>query len=170
MPDYRRMWQSLGQTIQRQKAASPAKRKPRSQRLSKPYPGDFTGIPALSYAPIADDLPDPGEVVWAWIPYQEDYRQGKDRPALIVGKDGDWLLGVMLTSQDHDLDREQENREGRYWVEIGPGPWDKQYRVSEARVDRILRLSPTEVRRIGGRLAEPKFAAVAEGIRQHASR
>ncbi|MDR1236724.1 MAG: type II toxin-antitoxin system PemK/MazF family toxin [Propionibacteriaceae bacterium] len=169
MPDYKRMWQAFGRTVQRREATTPVKRQPRAQRLSKPYPGDFIGIPDLSYAPIADDLPDPGEVVWAWIPYQEDHRQGKDRPALIVGKDGDWLLGVMLTSQDHDLDREQENSEGRYWVEIGPGPWDKQYRVSEARVDRILRLDASGVRRIGGRLDESKFAAVVTGIRQHAS-
>jgi hypothetical protein len=131
------------------------------------YPGDFLGDPELTYAPIADDLPDPGEVVWTWIPFEEDATQGKDRPALIVGKDGEWLLGVMLTSQDHDLDKEQENSEGRYWVEIGRGDWDKKGRISEVRVDRLIRIHADHVRRIGGRLSERKFQLVADGIHEH---
>lgn len=139
-----------------------------SPPLSERYPGDFRGVPALSYAPHADQLPDPGEVVWTWVPYEEDHSQGKDRPVLIVGLDGDWLLGLMLTSQDHDVDQAQENREGRFWVEVGTGAWDPQGRVSEARVDRILRVDARKVRRIGGRLAEGIFDRVAAGIREHA--
>ncbi|MDR1431004.1 MAG: type II toxin-antitoxin system PemK/MazF family toxin [Propionibacteriaceae bacterium] len=164
MPEGQRVRTANGEPAHQRRAGRPE----RSRRLRTPYPGDFTGIPELSYAPIADELPDPGEVVWTWVPYQEDHTQGKDRPVLVVGKDGDWLLGLMLTSQDHDIDREQENSEGRYWVEIGPGPWDRRYRISEARVDRVLRLDAAGVRRIGGRLAEDRFAAVVAGILQHA--
>ncbi|MDR1711057.1 MAG: type II toxin-antitoxin system PemK/MazF family toxin [Propionibacteriaceae bacterium] len=146
-------------------------RKPKGNaapKNSNAYPGDYEGVPPLSYAPIADDLPDPGEVVWAWVPFEEDYTQGKDRPALIVGSEGDWLLGCMLTSQDHDIDQAQENAEGRYWVEVGTGEWDKQGRVSEVRVDRVLRFDNSHIRRIGGRLSEDKFNLVAEGIRRYA--
>ena len=32
-----------------------------------------------------DGEPDPGEVVWAWVPYEDDPAQGKDRPVLVVG-------------------------------------------------------------------------------------
>ncbi|MDR1767454.1 MAG: type II toxin-antitoxin system PemK/MazF family toxin [Propionibacteriaceae bacterium] len=142
-------------------------RKTATPPLSMNYPGDYPGVPQLTYDPHSDNQPDPGEVVWAWIPYEEDYSQGKDRPALVVGKDGAWFLALMLTSQDHDLDRAQENREGRYWVEIGSGPWDSQGRVSEARVNRIVRVNPNTVRRIGGRLDEAVFDKVAAGIRAH---
>ena len=38
-----------------------------------------------SYEPVADGQPDPGEVVWAWVPYEEDPSQGKDRPVLLIG-------------------------------------------------------------------------------------
>jgi len=127
------------------------------------YPGDYHGVPHLTYTPHEDALPDPGEVVWTWVPYEEDYTQGKDRPVLIVAIDGPWLLGLMLTRQDHD----QEAREGRFWVEIGTGPWDPQHRVSEVRVNRIVRVYADDVRRIGGRVSLDVFHLVARGISQH---
>ncbi|HSO64208.1 MAG TPA: type II toxin-antitoxin system PemK/MazF family toxin, partial [Ornithinibacter sp.] len=42
------------------------------------YPGDFTGALTPVYAPRPDGEPDPGEVVWTWVPYEEDHAQGKD--------------------------------------------------------------------------------------------
>ncbi|HQY98976.1 MAG TPA: type II toxin-antitoxin system PemK/MazF family toxin [Propionicimonas sp.] len=131
------------------------------------YPGDFTGRPELTYAPHPGKLADPGEIVWTWVPYEEDHSQGKDRPVLIVGRDADWLLGLPLTSQDHDLDAAQEAGEGRYWVDIGTGNWDSSGRASEVRVNRIVRIAPNSVRRIAGKLDADRFNEVAEGVRQH---
>ena len=51
------------------------------------YPGDYTGPLDLVYAPHPDGRPDPGEIVWTWVPYEEDHRQGKDRPVLVIGRD-----------------------------------------------------------------------------------
>lgn len=134
------------------------------------YPGDFAGSFAISYAPHEDALADPGEVVWTWVPYEEDYTQGKDRPVLIVGRDDPWLLAVPLSSKDHDLDAAQEASEGRYWVEIGTGDWDRSGRESAVRVNRIVRVDPKAVRRIGARLDLPRFQTVADAIRRHAQR
>ena len=39
-----------------------------------------------SYAPEPDGQPDPGEVVWGWVPFEDDPSQGKDRPVLLVGR------------------------------------------------------------------------------------
>lgn len=61
------------------------------------YPGDYQGTPTLTYQPVEDDRPDPGEVVWAWVPYEEDHSQGKDRPVLVIGRDGDLLLALQST-------------------------------------------------------------------------
>jgi mRNA-degrading endonuclease toxin of MazEF toxin-antitoxin module len=130
-------------------------------------PGDYVGLPTLTYAPHPGHLADPGEVVWGWVPYEEDHTQGKDRPVLIVSRDGDWLLGLPLSSVDHDLDAGQEAREGRYWVELGTGDWDNQGRTSYVRVDRIIRLAPDRVRRIGGTVAEAIFDKVAAGLKRH---
>src|SRR5690606_28866634 len=37
----------------------------------------------LVYAPELDGRADPGEIVWAWVPYEDDPRRGKDRPVLV---------------------------------------------------------------------------------------
>ncbi|MCD4526725.1 type II toxin-antitoxin system PemK/MazF family toxin [Nocardioides sp. cx-173] len=122
----------------------------------------------IGYAPQADGLPDPGEVVWAWVPYEEDASQGKDRPVLLIGRRGDDLLGLMLTSKDHDRDAEDEARHGRYWRDVGTGAWDRQGRPSEVRLDRLLVLDPAAVRREGAALARPVFDEVlAEAGRRH---
>jgi hypothetical protein len=39
-----------------------------------------------SYAPDRDGAPDPGEVVWTWVPYVENDGRGKDRPVLILAR------------------------------------------------------------------------------------
>jgi hypothetical protein len=49
---------------------------------------------------------------------------------------------------------------------VGAGAWDRAGRPSEARVDRIVRLDPREVRREGAVLARHTFEAVAAAIRR----
>ncbi|WP_082096351.1 type II toxin-antitoxin system PemK/MazF family toxin [Demequina flava] len=131
------------------------------------YPGDFTGKPTVRYSPHPDGQPDPGEIVWTWVPFEEDHTRGKDRPVLLIGHDGPWLLGLQLTSKDHDLDAAQEARYGRYWVDIGTGDWDRQRRPSEVRLDRIVRIAPETVRREGAILDRHRFDAVASSLSGH---
>ena len=112
------------------------------------------------YAPELDGEPDPGEVVWAWVPYEEDPSQGKDRPVLLLDTDGDGWVGLMLSSQDHDRDAEDEARHGRHWMDVGTGGWDAQGRPSEVRLDRLLHLERDGVRREGAALDERIFLDV----------
>lgn len=74
------------------------------------YVGDFTGVATLEYAPHPDRHADPGEVVWTWVPFEDDPAQGKDRPVLVIGHHGLYLLALMLTSKDHDRDADDEVR------------------------------------------------------------
>ena len=120
-----------------------------------------------SYSPEADGLPDPGEVVWTWVPYEDDPSQGKDRPVLVVGRTGAELLCLQLTSKDHDRDAQDEERHGRYWLDIGSGGWDREGRPSEVRLDRLLRLRESEVRREGAALDRDVFDAVVLAARNH---
>ena len=131
------------------------------------YPGDYEGMPTVTYDPHPGTLPDPGEIVWVWVPYEEDHSRGKDRPVLLVGRDGDLLLGLPLTSEDHDRDADQEAAEGRFWLDIGSGAWDSKGRPSEVRLNRVLRIDPAAVRKTSGKLPKATFDAVAEGMRQH---
>ncbi|TLM86386.1 type II toxin-antitoxin system PemK/MazF family toxin [Pseudarthrobacter sp. NamE2] len=126
------------------------------------YPGDFHGRSSVRYAPNPDGAPDPGEVVWAWVPYEEDYSLGKDRPVLLVGRSGPYLLGLMLTSRD----RVPAGPAAGDYVDVGAGGWDRQSRPSEARLDRILQIRPGEIRREGAVLERGRFEAVAAGLRR----
>ena len=101
------------------------------------------------------------------MPYEEDHAQGKDRPVLLIGHDGPWLLALQLTSQDHDRDAEQEARWGRYWMDIGTGAWDHRRRPSEVRLDRVIRVDPDQVRREGAVLDRRIFRRVARSLRKH---
>ena len=121
----------------------------------------------ITYAPKPDGQPDPGEIVWAWVPYDDDPGQGKDRPVLIIARDGDKLIGVMLTSKDHHRDHDQEAHEGRYWSDIGSGSWDHQGRESEVRTNRLIPLDPAAMRREGAVLDEIRFAQVAAEVERH---
>jgi hypothetical protein len=117
-------------------------------------------LPWVRYAPKPDGRPDPGEVVWAWVPYEDDPSQGKDRPVIVLGEDDGELLALALTSKDHDRDEEQERRAGRLWMDVGTGAWDTRGRPSEVRLNRLLRLDPSAVRREGAALPRPVFDAV----------
>lgn len=121
----------------------------------------------ILYAPKPDGQPDPGEIVWARVPYEDDPTQGKDRPVLIISRAGEALIGLMMTSKDHDRDKAEEEREGRFWLDIGAGPWDSLGRESEVRTNRLITLDPTGIRREGSILDEAHFALVAADVRRH---
>lgn len=129
------------------------------------YPVETLGLPPLDYAPSRDGDADPGEVVWAWVPFEDDPSQGKDRPVLVVARTEDRLVGLMLSSQDHDRDAADEARYGRYWMDVGSGAWDRQRRPSEVRLDRLLSLPHDGVRREGAALDPHTYAQVAAALR-----
>ncbi len=121
----------------------------------------------VEYAPEADGEPDPGEVVWGWVPYEDDPSQGKDRPVLLLAeREGQWI-GLMFSSQDHDLDAEDEARYGRAWMDVGSGPWDPSGRPSEVRLDRLVVLDREGIRREGAALPQELFDLVVAAAREH---
>ncbi|WP_434599467.1 type II toxin-antitoxin system PemK/MazF family toxin [Streptomyces sp. A5-4] len=112
-----------------------------------------------SYAPDRDGDPDPGEIVWTWVPYEENDGRGKDRPVLVVAREATGtLLAVQLSSKRHDQDRE--------WVAIGVGPWDAAGRESWVAVDRVLRVHEEGMRREACALDRPRFDRVVRRLRE----
>jgi hypothetical protein len=110
------------------------------------------------YAPDLDGAADPGEVVWAWVPFEEGDGRGKDRPLLVVGREGGELLALMLSSQ-HKRDGEPG------WIGIGSGAWDREGRESFARLDRVLEVAEHGIRREGAVLPRDRFERVADELR-----
>jgi hypothetical protein len=121
----------------------------------------------VEYAPEIDGEPDPGEVVWAWVPYEDDPTQGKDRPVLLLARaEGGGWAGLQLTSKDHDRDAEDEARYGRHWMDVGAGGWDREARPSEVRLDRLVLLTDDAIRREGAALDEAFFRSVVAAAKQ----
>ncbi|MFC5064698.1 type II toxin-antitoxin system PemK/MazF family toxin [Actinomycetospora atypica] len=114
----------------------------------------------ITYAPDLDGAADPGEIVWTWVPFEEDASQGKDRPVLVVARAGrnDGLLGLMLSSQGHRADDAN-------WVPIGSGAWDREGRDSYVRLDRVLEVPEHGIRREGAVVPQDRFDAVARELR-----
>ncbi|WP_116247221.1 type II toxin-antitoxin system PemK/MazF family toxin [Nocardiopsis sp. FIRDI 009] len=113
----------------------------------------------IAYAPERDGLADAGEIVWTWVPYEEDPAQGKDRPMLVVGRRDGRLHGLMLSSQS------PESWESQDWLPLGSGPWDREGRDSHVRVDRLFEFEEDGIRREAAVLDEERFWLVADVLR-----
>ena len=120
------------------------------------YPGDYRDMINFEYSPSLDGDADPGEIVWTWVPFEEDHSQGKDRPVLLVGRDGEYLLALMMTSKDHN---NREHADPNY-LDIGSGPWDPQGRASEVKLNRVIRVRPDSMRREGAIMPEETFRLI----------
>ena len=131
-------------------------RVPRPRSTPRPLLADF-----------GSEAPEPGEVVWTWVPYEEGPTRGKDRPVLVIGLEADGVLALQMTSKDHDRDAEQEASVGRFWMDIGTGSWDSERRPSEVRLNRLLRLSTDSIRRDGGKISADLLAEVLAATRPY---
>ena len=116
------------------------------------------GAVRMTYNPDTDGDPDPGEIVWTWVPFQENDGRGKDRPVLVVAAEpAGTVLAVQLTSKDHDGDAD--------FVPIGAGAWDGEHRPSWVNVDRVFRVHPGGMRREAAALDLPHYARVEAALR-----
>lgn len=135
----------------RPRGAPPARTSARSSRTA-----DRARV--VTYAPDLDGAADPGEIIWAWVPFEENDGRGKDRPLLIVGRGRGDLLGLMLSSQ-------QDHAGQPDWVSVGSGAWDREGRESFVRLDRVLEIAERDIRREGAVLDRDRFERVAGELR-----
>ncbi|MFD6753068.1 type II toxin-antitoxin system PemK/MazF family toxin [Micromonospora gifhornensis] len=140
-------------------AVIPAPRRPGPTPAKVARPRQVSALQRrqLSYAPEPDGHADPGEIVWTWVSYEDDPRQGKDRPVLVVGRHSRTLFGLMLSSRDRDGER--------HWLALGPGEWDRDKRPSWVRLDRVLTMREDGIRREGAVLDRPRFDRVSAALR-----
>jgi hypothetical protein len=149
----------------------PAGERARSSTDAEALPGEFgpeattevdphrVGPVRTSYSPQTDGAPDPGEVVWTWVPFEENDGRGKDRPVLVVAvESAGTYLAVQLTSKDHD-------GEGDF-VSIGAGGWDGEHRPSWVNLDRVLRVHEGGMRREAAALPREPFERVTDRLHQ----
>jgi len=133
----------------------------RLKNVFAPTATEPADAPGIVYAPEIDGEPDPGEVVWGWVPYEDDPSQGKDRPVVVIGWAGDRLAVVPTSSRGPDDRPHPES-----WVSIGSGRWDREGRTSYANLERILRVPESDVRREGATLDRPHFDQLIAALRR----
>ncbi|GHC98507.1 mRNA interferase PemK [Streptomyces violarus] len=119
------------------------------------------------YSPAYDGDPDPGEIVWTWVPFEENDGRGKDRPVLVVAREpAGTFLAVQLSSKGHSAGWAGGRRGAREWVPIGSGPWDRSGRESWVDVDRVLRLHEDGMRREACALDRMRFNLVRRRLQE----
>ena len=132
---------------------SPEGRKPRSTTTRDITAAELRAV-RLDYAPHPDGDPDPGEVVWTWVPYVENDGRGKDRPVLIIGRlDAETVVGCYLSTKEH-----------HGFIPLGTGGWDPQGRESYLSPERLLRVTHDGMRREGVQIDRMRFDRAVSGV------
>ncbi|MFT4156910.1 MAG: type II toxin-antitoxin system PemK/MazF family toxin [Microbacterium sp.] len=112
----------------------------------------------IDYAPDRDGAPDAGEVIWTWVPYEENDGRGKDRPVLVIGRQSaDRVYAVRMTSKAHDGDRD--------YLSIGSGAWDSQGRQSWVDIEQLYSVHELGLRREAAVLDVQRYEKVARALR-----
>ncbi len=111
----------------------------------------------IDYAPDRDGAPDAGEIVWTWVPYEENDGRGKDRPVLVIGRQSaDRVYAVRMTSKPHDGERD--------YLSIGAGRWDSQGRESWVDIEQLYSVHETGLRREAAVLDRDRFGRIAAAL------
>lgn len=126
---------------------------------ARPLPDVGINDIRVAYRPKhPDGNADPGEVVWAKVPFEDDPSQSKDRPVIVIGraKNGN-LVGLQLTSKGH-------HRASR---SVGKGSWDSSGRESFVKFDRIVQIDGRNYRKEGAAMGQDQFAGIVYGLLKH---
>jgi mRNA-degrading endonuclease toxin of MazEF toxin-antitoxin module len=98
--------------------------------------------------------PQPGQVWWAEVPF-EDGHGSKDRPVVVLRRDGGHRVVLMVSSQD------KAGRRG--WVALDRRGWDRRPGRSWVRTDREIPLRGRDFRRRAGRCPAETWALLRDG-------
>jgi len=121
-------------------------------------PGRMPAV-RVAYAPHRDGAPDAGEVVWTWVPYEENDGRGKDRPVLVIGRQSsERVYAVRMTSRPHDGERD--------YLSIGSGEWDGQGRESWVDIEQLYSVHERGLRREAAALDRGRYARVAAALQR----
>lgn len=111
----------------------------------------------VAYAPQRDGAPDAGEIVWTWVPYEENDGRGKDRPVLVIGRESaERVFAVRMTSKPHDGERD--------FLSIGTGAWDSQGRESWVDVEQLYSVHERGLRREAAVLDRGRYDRVGAAL------
>lgn len=113
---------------------------------------------SLVYGPDMDGEADPGEVVWFWAPSGQDQQSHLERAMLVIGHQHSQILGLLISPNEHYA-------VDPHWIDIGSGPWDESGRPCWVRLDKVIAVPYSSIRRQGTILPRSRFERVANRLR-----
>lgn len=111
----------------------------------------------LLYAPDMDGQAEPGEVVWAPVMLGEDPIP-QERAVTVLGRRKHVLLGALISADPRHAQNDK-------WLYIGSGPWDSKMRPCWIRLDKILEVPESGIRRSGIFMPKRRFDRIATKLR-----
>ncbi|MDR7330020.1 type II toxin-antitoxin system PemK/MazF family toxin [Corynebacterium guangdongense] len=113
----------------------------------------------IFYTPDVDGQADPGEVVWFWAPGDDPADPPQERAMLVVGRSRSRdVLGLLISPNEQHADDED-------WMEVGVGYWDNAGRPSWIRLDHIIEVPESALRREGALFPRGRFERIASALR-----
>ncbi|VEH09218.1 PemK-like protein [Corynebacterium kutscheri] len=112
---------------------------------------------SIFYAPDMDGQVDPGEIVWFIAPV--DKHSGEERAMVVIARTGDTVYGLLISANAHH-DKEET------WLDIGAGPWNKKGHNAWVRLDKVITVPETSLRREGSVIPQQRFDRIARRLRK----
>nr|WP_120491224.1 type II toxin-antitoxin system PemK/MazF family toxin [Corynebacterium lactis] len=112
----------------------------------------------IIYAPDMDGQADPGEVVWIPVQLEGENTPLRERAVVVVGRHNQNLLGMLISTREEHADQPE-------WISIGSGSWNIDPKPSWVRVDRVLEVPESGIRRAGAVMPRKRFDLIASRLR-----
>ncbi len=151
----------LGFTDNNFSADEKAAARRRAQRTAAPLRVSLTSDHprVIFYTPDVDGQADPGEVIWFWAPADDPADPPQERAMLVVGRSRSRdVLGLLISPDEKHADDDS-------WMEIGVGYWDPAGRPSWIRLDHIIEVPESALRREGALFPRGRFERIASALR-----
>lgn len=110
------------------------------------------------YSPDMDGQADPGEVVWIPLQLEGEHAELRERGVVVVGRQEQYLLGMLISTRTEHEDQPE-------WLFMGSGSWNEDPKPSWVRIDRVLLVPESGIRRAGAVMPRKRFELIAAKLR-----
>lgn len=113
---------------------------------------------SIVYAPDMDGHADSGEIVYAPVRLDGETAESHERAVVVIGRHRQELLGALISADERHADDHR-------WLYIGTGSYESGARPSWVRLDKVLIVPESGIRRSGTVLPRRRFERIAHRLR-----
>lgn len=113
---------------------------------------------SVFFTPDMDGQVDSGEVVWVCTPGETAHCAPQERAILVIARTRTEVIGLLISPNPQHTTEDN-------WLEIGTGEWDEDGRECWIRMDRVIEVPETQIRRQGTLFPPRRFERIANQLR-----